>query len=208
MSAISMVLLAPIVASHIQFLSSPLTFVLVYVWSRRNPYIRMNFLGLFNFTAPYLPWVLMGFTVLIHNHFPSGDLLGMGIGHVYYFFEDVYPRMPGSNGRKILATPSIIKTIATFNFNRNSTNAEIPAEIDAGEPAVAPTATFSPTAAAAATSTASNSDSGSSAGSGSGWVDVGNESTGGNDSPSATANELRQRNQTTTTATAVNNDDE
>jgi len=29
----------------------------VYVWSRRNPFVQMSFLGLFNFTAPYLPWV-------------------------------------------------------------------------------------------------------------------------------------------------------
>lgn len=27
------------------------------MWSRRNPFVQMSFLGLFNFTAPYLPWV-------------------------------------------------------------------------------------------------------------------------------------------------------
>lgn len=34
----------------------------VYVWSRRNPFVQMNFLGLFSFTAPYLPWVCCSFT--------------------------------------------------------------------------------------------------------------------------------------------------
>ena len=29
----------------------------VYVWSKRNPHVHMSFLGLFTFTAPYLPWV-------------------------------------------------------------------------------------------------------------------------------------------------------
>jgi Derlin-2/3 len=33
----------------------------VYVWSRRNTNVTMSFLGLFNFTAPYLPWVILGF---------------------------------------------------------------------------------------------------------------------------------------------------
>ena len=29
----------------------------VYVWSKHNPFIHMSFLGLFTFTAAYLPWV-------------------------------------------------------------------------------------------------------------------------------------------------------
>jgi hypothetical protein len=29
----------------------------VYVWSKQNPFIHMSFLGLFTFTAAYLPWV-------------------------------------------------------------------------------------------------------------------------------------------------------
>jgi Derlin-2/3 len=29
----------------------------VYVWSKQNPFIHMSFLGIFTFTAAYLPWV-------------------------------------------------------------------------------------------------------------------------------------------------------
>ena len=43
------------------FLGSSLAFMMVYVWARRNDDVRMSFLGLFNFRAPYLPWVLLGF---------------------------------------------------------------------------------------------------------------------------------------------------
>ena len=39
------------------FLGSSLAFMMVYVWARRNEYVRMSFLGLFQFRAPYLPWV-------------------------------------------------------------------------------------------------------------------------------------------------------
>lgn len=48
--------------------------VQVYVWGRRNPYVQMSFLGLFNFTAPYLPWVLLGFSLMLGSS-PVVDLL-------------------------------------------------------------------------------------------------------------------------------------
>ncbi|KAJ7423367.1 hypothetical protein BTVI_09965 [Pitangus sulphuratus] len=57
------------------FLMTAFTIMLVYVWSRRNPYIRMNFFGLLNFQAPFLPWVLMGFSLLLGNSIII-DLLG------------------------------------------------------------------------------------------------------------------------------------
>ncbi|CAI0468257.1 unnamed protein product [Linum tenue] len=43
--------------AKIVFLSNSLTFMMVYVWSKQNPFIHMSFLGLFTFTAAYLPWV-------------------------------------------------------------------------------------------------------------------------------------------------------
>lgn len=58
--------------------------MMVYVWSRRHQYISMSFLGIFNFTAPYLPWVLLGFSLML-GHSPAVDLLGIAAGHVYYF---------------------------------------------------------------------------------------------------------------------------
>ncbi|MBA0811184.1 hypothetical protein Gohar_003109, partial [Gossypium harknessii] len=51
--------------ARIIFLSNSLTFMMVYVWSKQNPFIHMSFLGLFTFTAAYLPWVLLGFSVLV-----------------------------------------------------------------------------------------------------------------------------------------------
>ena len=82
--------------------------MLVYVWARRNPFIRMNFFGLLTFNAPFLPWVLLGFSILLGNSV-SVDLLGMFVGHVYYFIEDVFPTQP--NGFKILYTPMFLKVL-------------------------------------------------------------------------------------------------
>ncbi|CAN0912655.1 DER2.2 [Linum grandiflorum] len=93
--------------AKIVFLSNSLTFMMVYVWSKQNPFIHMSFLGLFTFTAAYLPWVLLGFSVLVGAS-AWVDMLGMMAGHAYYFLEDVYPRM---TGRRPLRTPSFIKAL-------------------------------------------------------------------------------------------------
>lgn len=90
------------------FLGQAFTIMLVYVWSRRNPYVRMNFFGLLNFQAPFLPWVLMGFSLLLGNSIIV-DLLGIAVGHIYFFLEDIFPNQPG--GIRILKTPSILRTI-------------------------------------------------------------------------------------------------
>ncbi|CAH1801827.1 unnamed protein product [Owenia fusiformis] len=93
---------------NLVFLGQAFTIMLVYVWSRRNPYVRMNFFGLMNFQAPYLPWVLLGFSLLLGNSIVV-DLMGIAIGHIYYFLEDVFPEQQG--GFKILRTPGFLKMI-------------------------------------------------------------------------------------------------
>lgn len=85
------------------FLAPSLAFAIVYLWARRNPHFSMTFLHLVNFTAPWLPWVILGFGYLMGNS-PINDLLGIGVGHVYFYFVDIYPEF---SGRQILATPSI-----------------------------------------------------------------------------------------------------
>lgn len=45
----------------LMFMGPSLTFMMVYIWSRRNPDLRMSFLGLFDFDAPFLAWVILGF---------------------------------------------------------------------------------------------------------------------------------------------------
>nr|XP_033812942.1 derlin-3 isoform X1 [Geotrypetes seraphini] len=93
---------------NLSFLGQAFTIMLVYIWSRRNPTIRMNFFGLLNFQAPFLPWVLTGFTLLL-GHSILIDLLGILVGHLYYFLEDVFPNQPG--GKKLLLTPGWLRLI-------------------------------------------------------------------------------------------------
>ncbi|PWI69909.1 ER membrane protein [Purpureocillium lilacinum] len=97
----SLIALSPLVS--MPFLGHPLSSTLVYIWSRRNPDTRLSFLGLLVFTAPYLPWVLMAFSLFMHGTIPRDEIMGVVIGHVWYFFTDVYP--PLHNGSRPLDPP-------------------------------------------------------------------------------------------------------
>ncbi|XP_073485297.1 derlin-3 [Aquarana catesbeiana] len=94
--------------SSLPFLSQALTLMLVYVWCRRNPFIKMNAFGLVTLQASCLPWVLLCFTLLTGDSVLV-DLLGIAAGHIYFFLEDVFPNQPG--GKKLLVTPAILKQI-------------------------------------------------------------------------------------------------
>ncbi|CAI7647822.1 unnamed protein product [Penicillium viridicatum] len=85
----SLLIISPFLS--IPFLGSALSSSLVYIWARRNPDTRLSLLGLLVFTAPYLPWVLMGFSVIVHKIVPKDEMLGVVVGHIWYFFNDVYP---------------------------------------------------------------------------------------------------------------------
>lgn len=103
---IILILLSPF--ASVQFLGSSLTFMMVYVWGRRHPRLPLSFLGIFTFSAAYLPWVLLAFSVMLGSS-PVVDLLGMAAGHTYYFLEDVYPHT--AHGRRLLKTPGVIKAL-------------------------------------------------------------------------------------------------
>lgn len=115
---------------NIQFLGSSLTFMMVYVWARRHQYVNLSFLGIFTFTAPYLPWVLLAFSVVLRSS-PVVDLMGMLAGHAYYFLEDVYPRM--AHGRRPLRTPGLLKAL----FPADQIQSSRPTAAPAAAPAAA-----------------------------------------------------------------------
>eukprot|EP00640_Fibrocapsa_japonica_P007815 CAMPEP_0113938646 /NCGR_PEP_ID=MMETSP1339-20121228/5070_1 /TAXON_ID=94617 /ORGANISM="Fibrocapsa japonica" /LENGTH=150 /DNA_ID=CAMNT_0000941863 /DNA_START=378 /DNA_END=830 /DNA_ORIENTATION=+ /assembly_acc=CAM_ASM_000762 len=110
---------APFVS--VLFLGSSLTFMMVYVWGRLNQHVRMSFLGLFPFTAPYLPWVLLLFSVLL-GHSPAVDVIGIVVGHLYYFFEFVFPevaRIRRWRVKRVLAAPSFLHRLCGTYTDHN-----------------------------------------------------------------------------------------
>lgn len=106
-----MTIVAPFLG--VNFLGNALTFMMLYVWGRRNEDARMSFLGVFSFKAPYLPWVMLTFSILIGNSI-TVDLVGILVGHFYYFFEYVYPVVADIRGwqiKRLMEPPMILHWI-------------------------------------------------------------------------------------------------
>ena len=98
---------------NVHFLGSALTFMMTYVWGRRNEDVKMSFLGVLTFHAPYLPWVMLTFSVLIGNSITM-DLIGIVVGHLYYFLEYVYPKVAQVRGfrvKRIMEPPAVLHYI-------------------------------------------------------------------------------------------------
>lgn len=104
-----LLLLSPL--TSIDFLGPSLTFMMVYVWGRRNARQIVSFLGMLSFRAPYLPWVLLLFSFVLGSS-PTMDMLGILAGHVYYYLADVYPAMTGVS---LLKTPRILQMLVGNN---------------------------------------------------------------------------------------------
>jgi Derlin-2/3 len=89
------------------FCGASLTFMFVYVWSKLpgNRQVQMSFLGMFTFQAAMLPWVLLGFSMVLGSSIVV-DLIGIGVGHAYFYLAVAYPAM---TGRRLLKTPRWLK---------------------------------------------------------------------------------------------------
>ncbi|GBG65233.1 hypothetical protein CBR_g50024 [Chara braunii] len=84
------------------FLSVPLIFMLIYVWARENADANINFMGLFQYKGFYLPWMMLGLSLVFGGRSPVSGLLGILVGHIYYFSTVLYPL---AGGRNFLQTP-------------------------------------------------------------------------------------------------------
>lgn len=106
-------MLAPFCLSSHPFLGSALTFMMTYVWGRRNEDVRMAMFGVITFTAPYLAWVLVLFNFLVGNSVRM-SFIGIGVGHTYYVLQYVYPVLAEVRGwkvKKIMEPPRWLKYI-------------------------------------------------------------------------------------------------
>ena len=54
------------------FLSSSFSMTMLYLWSRRNPDVVINIMGLIPIQAQYLPWFIAGINVLMGGGFDLG----------------------------------------------------------------------------------------------------------------------------------------
>lgn len=99
---------------ELPLLSEPFLYVIMYVWSRREPEAQANIFG-FKFQAIYLPWLYVALRLLMGNSI-VGPLVGIAAGHLYYFLVDI---LPNSHGMELIKTPefcvNIIEQLTGFS---------------------------------------------------------------------------------------------
>ena len=93
-------------------LSHSLLFGVIYLWSKRNSSIPINFWG-FNFKGFHIPWLMIGFTILLGNS-PISDLVGLIAAHIYFFLVHVFPI---AYDYQIVNNPQWFVRIVEFFFN-------------------------------------------------------------------------------------------
>ncbi|ETW81728.1 hypothetical protein HETIRDRAFT_65032 [Heterobasidion irregulare TC 32-1] len=91
-SSVMLLTLSPLF--NLPFLSSPLAYVPIYMWSRRHPSTPISLFGLVTITAPYLPFALVAFSWMLSGTWraAASDLVGCAVGHVGWFVRDVWTR--------------------------------------------------------------------------------------------------------------------
>ncbi|CAG7817062.1 unnamed protein product [Allacma fusca] len=87
-------------------LMDPMVLSVLYVWCQLNKDVTVNFWFGTQFKAMYLPWVLFGFNLILSGGGMS-ELIGILVGHLYFFLKFQYPQQYG--GPPLLGTPSILE---------------------------------------------------------------------------------------------------
>ncbi|KAJ9587886.1 hypothetical protein L9F63_018667 [Diploptera punctata] len=91
--------------SDIPLLMDSMVLSVLYVWCQLNKDVIVNFWFGTKFKAMYLPWVLFAFNLIISG---GGimELVGILVGHLYFFLMFKYPQEFG--GPALIGTPSIL----------------------------------------------------------------------------------------------------
>ncbi len=103
-----MILLAVSYVFDMYVLSEPLLYVILYIWSRREPNAQLSMFGI-KFKSVYLPWAYVAIRMIMGGSITQ-PLLGIVIGHLYYFLVEI---LPASHNTRVIKTPQFCTTIIT-----------------------------------------------------------------------------------------------
>jgi len=106
-----------------KILGMSLIMMIIYYWSRKNPNIPMSFMFGLRFVSAYFPWVLIAFDMLLGQGLPIYQLLGVLVGHLYFFLVEIYPN---NGGRRILSTPQFLYDLFPPQVQVNNNRQEGP----------------------------------------------------------------------------------
>ena len=91
------------------FVGISLKFMILYYWTRRNPFFRVS-LYMIPLKATLLPYALLfvqflttaeyAWEQILMRRVPWSGIIGIIIGHTYYFFRDVVPTAYQKQGKR------------------------------------------------------------------------------------------------------------
>lgn len=96
--------------TNVLFLSQSLSFAMTYYWGRKSKTTNVEFMGLFTFRAPYLPYFYLAISLLLGDDFKN-DAYGLIVGHLYFYFKEIIPRISDIKGLQLLQTPNFFRKI-------------------------------------------------------------------------------------------------
>jgi Derlin-2/3 len=88
-------------------MSESLITMILYLWGRRNHAVQVGFLGVIPLRAPYICFFFL-FLDFMLNHMVIDQIFGIFVGHVFYFFRFIYPKLPLSKDKKPFETPEFL----------------------------------------------------------------------------------------------------
>ena len=89
------------------------SFMTLYLWARKNPNLDVNFFDVFVFRSCFLAYFYLVLTILC-GFTPVSQIVGCFVGHIYFFLEDVMPRIEETKGMRLLKTPEFLKNICHY----------------------------------------------------------------------------------------------
>jgi len=90
---------------NVMLLMDPMVLSVLYIWCNLNKEVIVNFWFGTQFKALYLPWVLLGFNIIMGGG-GVDEVIGIVVGHLYYFVFFKYPEEYG--GTPLISTPSFL----------------------------------------------------------------------------------------------------
>lgn len=92
-------------AAGVYFLLEPMVLSVLYIWCQHNRDQIVQFWFGTQFKAMYLPWILVLFNMIIRGG-GMNELIGILVGHLYYFLMFKYPQEYG--GSSFIWTPGFL----------------------------------------------------------------------------------------------------
>jgi len=116
---------------NMMLLMDPMVLSVLYIWCQLNKEVIVNFWFGTQFKAMYLPWVLFGFNMILSGG-GTAELIGIIVGHLYYFVMFKYPVDFG--GVSLIQTPRILYDYFPSVPGRGGVHAEPPQQRRDGAP--------------------------------------------------------------------------